>query len=498
MEDMQKDPYSPVNTGTAARLSPTSNYAPASLERIHLMGICGTGMASLAGLLKEKGYRVTGSDENVYPPMSDFLRALRIPIRMGYHGGNLHPVPDLVVVGNVITRMNPEAVELSRLRIPYLSFPQAIKHFAMEDKQSIVVGGTHGKTTTTALAAWILECAGLDPGFMIGGIPINFKKNFKTGEGDYFVIEGDEYDTAFFDKGPKFLHYRPRIVIVTSIEFDHADIYRDLDHVLSSFRRLIDLIPSEGLLIANADDPRVVPELRRARCPVRTYGLSGSPGWKAVRITTGGDMTRLTIEKEGVPYLDLETRLYGRHNIANLLSTVALADFIEVPHKDLATAVSSFCSVKRRQEILGERQGVLVLDDFAHHPTAVLETVCAVKDRFPERRLVAVFEPRSNSSRRNIFQERYAGAFEKADRVMIPEPPLMEKVPAGERFSSDRLAKDLVKRGIAASYFDSHARLLENLLLEARFGDVTLFMSNGGFDNLPSRFLKGLGRAYHP
>ncbi len=490
---MQKGHTTPSDNGATARLSPASNYRPSSLEHIHLMGICGTGMASLAGLLKEKGYRVTGSDQNVYPPMSDFLRTLHIPIRMGYHGGNLHPVPDLVVVGNVITRLNPEAVELSRLRVPYLSFPQALRHFAMKDKQSIVVSGTHGKTTTTALAAWILECGGLDPGFMIGGIPINFKKSFKTGEGSYFVIEGDEYDTAFFDKGPKFLHYKPRIVILTSIEFDHADIYQDLEHVLSSFRRLIDLIPPEGLLIANGDDPRVVPELRRARCPVLTYGFSGSPEWKAVRIRTCHDMTSMTIEKQGRPPLELETPLYGRHNIANLLSTVALADFLEVSHKDLARAVRSFSGVKRRQEILGEKQGVLVLDDFAHHPTAVLETVRAVKERFPERRLVAVFEPRSNSSRRNIFQERYAEAFEKADRVMIPEPPLMEKVPKGERFSADRLARDLRKRRIAATYFETHDRLLKNLALEAQSGDVILFMSNGGFDNLPKRFLKGLG-----
>jgi len=490
---MQKEYSDPVKNGGAPKLSPASNYRPSRLEHIHLMGICGTGMASLAGLLKEKGYRVTGSDQNIYPPMSNFLQGLRIPIRMGYHGGNLHPVPDLVVVGNVITRLNPEAVELSRLRIPYLSFPQALNHFAMKDKQTIVVSGTHGKTTTTALAAWILESAGLDPGFMIGGIPINFKKNFKTGEGDYFVIEGDEYDTAFFDKGPKFLHYRPRVLILTSVEFDHADIYRDLEHVLSSFRRLIDLIPADGLLIANSDDPRVVPELRRARCPVRTYGLTGSPEWKAISIMTRDTMTRVNIEKQGKPFLDLETHLYGRHNLANLLSTVALADFLKVSHKDLARAVSSFRSVKRRQEILGERRGVLVLDDFAHHPTAVLETVRAVKDRFPERRLVAVFEPRSNSSRRNIFQEDYAGAFEKADRVMIPEPPLMEKVPEGERFSSHRLAGDLQKRGIAASYFYTHDRLLDNLLLEARPGDVALFMSNGGFANLPKRFLKGLG-----
>jgi UDP-N-acetylmuramate: L-alanyl-gamma-D-glutamyl-meso-diaminopimelate ligase len=456
------------------------------------MGICGTGMASLAGLLKAKGYHVTGSDQNVYPPMSDFLQSLHIPLLSGYCPENLHPVPDLVIVGNVITRQNPEAVELSHLQIPYLSLPQALAHFAMQEKQSIVISGTHGKTTTTSLTAWILEKAGLDPGFMIGGIPLNFRQNFKTGSGPYFVIEGDEYDTAFFDKGPKFLHYRPWVVILTSIEFDHADIYRDLDHVLQSFRKLINLIPPAGILIANTDDPRVTAELAHAKCPVWTYGLSGTPRWRAEDMSSRQRGTRLTVLNEGRPFLTLETPLYGRHNISNLLSVVALAHFLGIEPKAVSDAVLDFRGVKRRQEILGEAQGILVIDDFAHHPTAVSETIRAVKDQFPQRRLVAVFEPRSNSSRRKVFQDRYASSFGSADMVMIPEPSLMEKVPEGERFSSRRLVSDLKKQRVSASYFTTTDVLFEGLVDETHPNDVVLFMSNGGFDNLPKRFLQHL------
>jgi len=353
----------PISTTVDARakLSPALNALKFTPKRIHLMGICGTGMASLAGLLKNKGYHITGSDQNIYPPMSDFLESLNIPILTGYNAENLHPLPDLVIVGNVITRHNPEAIELSHLNIPYLSLPQALRHFAMKDNRSIVISGTHGKTTTTAMSAWILDKAGLDPGFMIGGIPLNFHQNFKTGRGPYFIIEGDEYDTAFFDKGPKFLHYRPWVVILTSIEFDHADIYRDLDHVLKSFRKLIDLIPPEGLLIANTDDPRAAFELKRARCPVWSYGLSGNPRWKVIDITTRDNFTHLTIAKEGRAFLTLETHLYGRHNISNLLSSVALAAFLDIPHQPLSNAVRTFRSVKRRQEKLGEKRGVLVV-----------------------------------------------------------------------------------------------------------------------------------------
>ena len=475
-----------------AELSPELNMAPANPHRVHLMGICGVGMAPLAGILKQKGCLVTGSDQNVYPPMSHFLEGLAIPVLEGYDPRNLNPVPDLVIVGNVITKHNPEAIELSRLKLPYLSMPQALTHFAMKDKTSIVVCGTHGKTTTTALTAWILEQAGMQPSFMVGGIPNNFRGSFQLGNGPHFIIEGDEYDTAFFDKGPKFLHYKPWIALLTSIEFDHADIYRDLQHVVESFRKLITLMPSDGLLIANADDPIIRQESLRAKCPVITYGLSEEAEWKAVDLSFQEDQTRLKIIKHGNEYMPLITPLYGEHNISNLLAAVVLSHYLDIDQRNLSEAVKGFGGIKRRQEIKGEKRGVLVLDDFAHHPTAVRKTIQAVRDKYKTRRLIAVFEPRSNSSRRNIFQERYALSFDRADLVLIPEPPLMEKIPLEERLSSRELVEELKRRGLKAAYSPDTDHLLEEIIRQSREGDLILFMSNGPFDNLPQRLLDRL------
>jgi UDP-N-acetylmuramate: L-alanyl-gamma-D-glutamyl-meso-diaminopimelate ligase len=456
------------------------------------MGICGTGMASLAGILKEEGFQVKGSDQGVYPPMSEFLHNLSIPVFKGYKPGHLHPHPDLVIVGNVITKDNPEAVELARLKIPYLSLPQALKHFAFKGKRSIVVSGTHGKTTTSSLIAWILENSGVNPGFMIGGIPSNFGQNFKLGQGPYFVLEGDEYDTAFFDKGPKFLHYDPWIVILTSIEFDHADIYRDLEHVISSFRKLIRIIPPDGLIIANGEDPIISSEIAEAGCPVITYGLSGGEKWSLGNVKAVDNSTLVEILKGGEDYGTLSTSMYGSHNISNLLSAVVLGDYLEIPFNAISKAVEGFKGVKRRQEIIGETKGILVLDDFAHHPTAVRKTIEAVKEKYRDRRTVAVFEPRSNTSRRNVFQELYARSFDKADMVMIPEPPMMERVPEKERFSSKTLVKDLENNGRKAFYFPDTEALLKAIISEVREGDIILFMSNGGFDNLPCRLFESL------
>ena len=476
----------------SANLSPSLNVAPANPHHVHLMGICGAGMAPLAGILKQKGCLVTGSDQNVYPPMSDFLEGLGIAVLEGYDPKNLDPVPDLVIVGNVITKHNPEAIELSRLNLPYLSMPQALMQFAMKDKRSVVVCGTHGKTTTTALVAWILEKAGLQPGFMVGGIPNNFTHNFQLGKGPYFVIEGDEYDTAFFDKGPKFLHYKAWIAILTSIEFDHADIYRDLQHVIQSFRRLISLIPRDGLLIANADDPIIRDEIVRAKCPVVMYGFTEEAEWKAVDLSYRENQTRLKILKQDEQYVALYTPLYGKHNISNLLATVVLSDFLKIDQLNLSEAMEGFEGIKRRQEIKGEKEGVLVLDDFAHHPTAVRETIKAVKEKYETRRLIAVFEPRSNSSRRNIFQDKYTLAFDGADLVLIPEPPLMEKIPPEERFSSKELVVELKGRGSKAFYAPSTEHLLDEIVRQSRYGDIILIMSNGPFDNLPQRLLDRL------
>ena len=312
------------------------------------------------------------------------------------------------------------------------------------------------------------------------------------GKGPCFVIEGDEYDTAFFDKGPKFLHYNPWVTILTSIEFDHADIYRDLDHVIENFSTLIDIIPSKGLLIANGDDETVRRESKRAKCKTETYGFSENNLWRAADVAIEEDCTRIKILKGGKEEAALATSVYGRHNISNLLAALALGRFLKIPWSILSEAAMTFRGVKRRQEIIGEGGGILVLDDFAHHPTAVRETTKAVKEKYRLRRLITVFEPRSNSSRRNIFQDRYAHSFDAGDLIMIPEPPLMENIPIDERFSSRQLVSDLSKRGLEASYFENTELLLDALVRESRTGDVILIMSNGGFDNLHRRLLKTL------
>ena len=473
-------------------LSPSLNRAPSHLKHIHLMGICGTGMASLAGILKKKGYFITGSDENIYPPMSLFLEELSIDVFKGYSPENLKTRPDLVIVGNVITKDNPEAVRLSKDNIPYLSMPQALKYFAFGDKKTIVISGTHGKTTTSALASWILEKSGIDPGFMIGGILKNFGKNFRIGNGSYFVIEGDEYDTAFFDKGPKFLHYYPRILILTSIEFDHADIFKDLDHIIECFRRLIGLIPEEGLLIANGDDSVVLNISKDAKCPVLTYGFNDKAMWRPVDISTDGSLTSFKVLKNGIEHSSILTSLYGNYNISNLLSAIILSDHLKIDNDVMREAIISFTGVRRRQEIKGEVGGVTVLDDFAHHPTAVEKTIEGVKGKYMDRRLIAVFEPRSNSSRRNVFQERYSRSFDRADMIFIPEPPMMEKIPPQERFSSIKLVNALNQKGLKAFYCSDSEILLKEITSHVQKGDVILIMSNGSFDNIHDKLLDKL------
>jgi UDP-N-acetylmuramate: L-alanyl-gamma-D-glutamyl-meso-diaminopimelate ligase len=468
------------------------NKVPEKPKHIHLMGICGTAMAGLAGLLKKQGFHVTGSDQNIYPPMSDLLEQLSIPVLLGYHGRNLQPTPQLVIVGNVITRQNPEAIELSRLGIPYLSLPQALRYFAMKDKKSLVISGTHGKTTTSSLLAWILEQAGMDPGFMVGGVPVNLAMSFKLGGGQYFVIEGDEYDTAFFDKEPKFLHYAPWAAVITSIEFDHADIFHDVDHILAKFRKFMALIPSNGVLIANADDPLIKREIHSFSSPLITYGLSDEADWQARDIRIEQGVTKFKLYNKGLLFSQFSTPLYGRYNILNMISVVALCDRLGIKSNQIATALRTFKGVKRRQEIKGDVNGVLIVEDFAHHPTSVKVTVQAVKERYPDKRLIAVFEPRSNSSRRNIFQDLYALSFDHADLIYIPEPPLMDRIPPAERFSSAKLVKDLIKKGKEAFYASGTDSLLKELLTISRPGDIFLIMSNGAFDHLPVRLLKQL------
>jgi len=449
-------------------------------------------MSSLAGMLQEKGYTITGSDHNIYPPISTFLKRLSIPVNNGYSPSNLHPTPDLVIVGNVITRNNPESEELLKLDIPYLSMPQALKKFAMNTKKSIVIAGTHGKTTVSALTAWILEVAGLNPSFMIGGIAKNFNRNFKLSNGPYFVIEGDEYDTAFFDKGPKFLHYGPYIAAITSIEFDHADIYKGIEEIKDSFTRFIEIVPKEGTVCVNSDDPLAVDVIRGAQCPILSFAIRSDADLTVGDVTSQDGKTGFTIFKKNMEFVRVTTNLFGNYNISNILAATAISSVIGIPHETIVRAIETFKGVKRRLEVLGEYKDVMVIDDFAHHPTAVSETIKAVKSHYGNRRLVAVFEPRSNSSRRNIFQNAYADSFTGADLVILPEPPMMDKIPLNERFSSPKLIADLKKRGIEAHYFPDNHALLDGLLAHIKPGDVILIMSNGAFDNIQGRLVDHL------
>jgi UDP-N-acetylmuramate: L-alanyl-gamma-D-glutamyl-meso-diaminopimelate ligase len=477
---------------TRLELDPSLNYLPENVKTIHMIGICGTGMAALAGMLKEKGFDLTGSDANVYPPMSDFLVSLDIPVMSPYDPANLDHRPDLVVVGNVVTRENPETPRLKELGLPYLSLPQIMKMLFLKDKKPLVAAGTHGKTTTSTLAAWLLESLGKDPGFFIGGITGNFGRNYKLGHGDWFVVEGDEYDTAFFDKVPKFIHYAPFVGILTSVEFDHADIYPDLEAVKAAFRQFVDLIPADGLLVAWGDDPLVRQMAEPAKSKKIFYGLGEDADYRAENLVPDGRRTRFHLVRPGRPVLDMFSPLPGEHNVLNTLAVVAALEFDGIDPADLLVGLSSFKGVKRRQEIRGEVDGVLVMDDFAHHPTAVRQTVSAIRKAYPDRRLWAVFEPRTNTSMRRVFQTEYAEAFDLADQVAVRQAPDLKKVPPGEQFNFEQLVDDLNRRGLSAVGFPDTDALLDHLLNSLVPNDLVLIMSNGGFDNLHQRLLDGL------
>jgi UDP-N-acetylmuramate: L-alanyl-gamma-D-glutamyl-meso-diaminopimelate ligase len=453
------------------------------------MGICGTGVGALAGMLQAAGYEVTGSDQQVYPPMSDFLASLGIRVMSGYGPENLSHRPDLVIVGNVITRLNPEAVALAELRIPYLSMPQALGQFFLAGKTSLVVCGTHGKTTTSSILATMLHYAGLEPGFLIGGLVREFGRNFNIGSGPHFVVEGDEYDTAFFDKGPKFLHYQPQIAIITSIEFDHADIYADLEAVKASFRKLVRIMPPEGRLVANLDDPVVREIIQEANCPVLGYGQTPGLNWVLADLELKVDGAHFTALKDGREFGRFRCPMPGRHNAMNSLAVLAVLDQLGLSAADCGT-LAKFPGVCRRQEVRGEVNGVVVIDDFAHHPTAVRETLAALRAAYVGRRLRVVFEPRTNSSRRKIFQDIYPQVFGDADEIIVKEPTPLTNVPQEEQFSARQLIADLQKKGSLAKYFASTDEILAYLGESAASGDVIAVMSNGGFDNIHTRLLE--------
>jgi UDP-N-acetylmuramate: L-alanyl-gamma-D-glutamyl-meso-diaminopimelate ligase len=468
------------------------NQTPAAGSHIHLIAICGVGMASLAGLLQARGYRVTGSDQNVYPPMSIYLANIGIDVLPGFRPEHLAPRPDLVIVGNAVSRANAEAEAMLKAQIPHISFPDALGQFLIGARSSLVIAGTHGKTTTSALAAWVLTSAGLDPGFFVGGVPVNFGSGWRAGAGDYVVIEGDEYDTAFFDKGPKFLHYRPRSVILTSIEFDHADIYRDLDHVKSAFRRLIDIIPRDGTLVVCSDYPAAREIAAAAVCRRVTYGADGD--WHAANIEFHAGRAFFEPCYRGKSEGRLEAAVIGRHNVQNALAVYALGRALGIEREKLLEGFRTFMGVKRRQEIRGEQRGVLVIDDFAHHPTAVRETIEAIRAAYDGRRIWAVFEPRSNTSKRSLFEQEFADALALADQVLIAPVFQPEKVVDGERLSVDRVIQRINQYcgEPRARTGDGAAEIAAMIARDARAGDVVLVMSNGGFDNVHEKILRGL------
>ncbi len=456
------------------------------VRHVHLVAVCGVGMAALAGMLKRSGMEVTGSDENVYPPMRLLLERLGIPVMQGHRAENLDPRPDLVVIGNKVSRDNPEVQAVLASGISYVSFPDALARFFIAGRRSLVVAGTHGKTTSTAMLAWVLECAGHDPGMMVGGESLDFGGNFKLGSGDFFVVEGDEYDSAFFDKGPKFLHYRPNSLLLTAVEFDHADIYRDIEAVEAAFQQLIKLVPAHAPLVVASDFPRAVAVAESSAGQKVTFGLGADAAWRATDLTDDGRFLRFVVRYHGAAQDRLAIRQPGAINARNALGVYALSRAIGLSAAEIGDALERFRGVARRQEFVGEFGGVTLIDDFAHHPTAVAGVLGAIRQRYPQSTLWALFEPRSNTSRRRVFQQEYASALASADRIVIGQVKrkITDVVAPENLFSPEELVADICSGGGTASVGGTSAEIAGMVAREARPGDVVLMMSNGDFGGL--------------
>jgi len=473
-------------------------------KHIHLIGICGTAMASLSGMLQERGFRVTGSDAASYPPMSTFLESLGIPVAQPFAEANLgshsDPRPDLVIVGNALSRGNVELERILDDRIPFCSLPQILHDEFLVEKDVLVVAGTHGKTTTTSMLAWIFETAGLQPSFLIGGIAENFGRSFGLGEGKHFILEGDEYDTAFFDKGPKFLHYFPDSVILTSVEFDHADIYKDLDAVETAFKRLVNLVPRRGRIIGfdpgASADASIDRCLKKAFCRVERYGVSDRANWRIVSLKLSEDRTSWSVLRDGKLWADFEFPLGGEYNVWNATAAAALAVSYDISKEVIAQALKTFRSVKRRLEVKAEVNGITIIDDFAHHPTAIEQTIHALRSRYPQSRLWVVLEPRSNTMRRNVLQDALARSLALADQVVIAAIFKSEAIPEAERLDLHRVVGEIQKRGKQARIFADADAIVNAIAPELRERDVVAILSNGGFggiyEKLPQR-LRALG-----
>ena len=464
--------------------------------RIHLTAVCGVGMAPLAVALKQAGHEVTGSDVQAYPPMSDVLASAGIRILEGFSAQHLDPRPDLVVIGNAVPRTNPEALEVERVGIARISFPEAVARFLIDGSRSLVVAGTHGKTTTTGMLAYVLDAAGVQPGYLVGGRVPDLGEFARAGAGRYFVVEGDEYDSAYFDKRPKFIHYRPYGVILTSIEFDHADIYRDAAHVESAFAELLALLKADSPLVACGDYESIRRVAARAGASrVRWYGRESTGDWSYRDVRNVGAETHFEILHRGTPESTLRLSIPGEMNVANAIAVYAMTRELDVDRVAVSDALRLYKGAARRQQLVGEAAGITIVDDFAHHPTAVRLTLDAMRKRFPGRRIVAVFEPRSNTSRRAVFQDAYAEALSGASVAAVsavyakPNDPLT----ADQMLSTDRLVEDLAGRNTHAWSAAGPDAILARLPGDLRPGDVVVCMSNGSFGNLPRRLLALLG-----
>jgi UDP-N-acetylmuramate: L-alanyl-gamma-D-glutamyl-meso-diaminopimelate ligase len=463
----------------------------------HLIGICGTAMAALAGMLQARDHHVTGSDENVYPPMSTMLAGLGIEVKQGYRAENLEPSPDCVIVGNAIPRGNPEVEVTLDRKLLYRSQAQVVKEEFIRGRRSLVIAGTHGKTTTTSIAAWVMDQGKLNPTFLIGGIAQNFGVSFRVTPSDYFIIEGDEYDTAYFDKGPKFMHYLPEIAIVINIEFDHADIYNDLAAVKLAFRRFMNLVPGNGKLIAGWDSApvrEVVASMgQRLFTNLETFGTSDDAKWRLSEMDFSDELSKFTVTCAGAEWGKFETPLIGDFNLLNCLAVIIAADAWGLDRRVIAEALRSFKNVRRRAEVRGEERGVIVIDDFAHHPTAVRETLRGLRNRYRERRLIAVFEPRSWSSRLAVFQDDYAKAFAPANYVVIADVFDSKKVSEkGKSLDTSKLIEDIAEDDKPAVALPDAGAIIEHLLPQLCAGDVVAIMSNGGFGGIHEKLLEAL------
>jgi UDP-N-acetylmuramate: L-alanyl-gamma-D-glutamyl-meso-diaminopimelate ligase len=468
-------------------------------KHVHVIGIGGSAMAPLAGMLRERGFRVTGSDSGVYPPASTLLETLGIPFFNTFDAAHLHPVPDLVVIGNIIARGNPELEEVLDRKIPYRSMPEILEEVFLPERHSIVVSGTHGKTTTTAMLAWIFHTAGRRPNFLVGGVAENFGKSYGLGGGKEFILEGDEYETAFWDRGPKFFHYHPDDLIITSLEYDHADIYPDFETYQLAFRRLVNLVPRRGRVVIWGDAEESGQALEHAAenafCPVETYGFGGGNDWVVSGFAIDGEIMRFRAAHHGELFGEFALAATGRHNVLNAMAALIVAQVRGIPAAEIAKALATFRSVKRRMDVKAEIGGILVVDDFAHHPTAVKAIIVAARGRWPARRLWAILEPRSNSMRRKVFQDALPKALALADRVILGGVFRAQQLGSENRLDPETVAESVRALGKDARVFPSSDAIAEHLGAEARPGDLLLLMSNGSFDGLCEKLLKKLGSA---